>query len=247
MKEATMRAEIEQKAKIEAEQAAALQRAYYERQEEARREKACQETMRIEQEALKRRKETTRRRKLLDKDRIAEEVYAALMGQVIEDAAKEAALVNMLKQKKVINLIRRKTAPWLSRSRHTIEKRNASIKQRSDILLWSKDLHNSNPYSGFKIENLYSTCQARTSEMMAERASWALDLEEAAKECNIYKVNDQSKKENRESYSPFFFIRMKKNCMLMFGKRNSSMDLLTIQSKETSTSLKSKESMLTPI
>jgi hypothetical protein len=67
------------------------------------------------------------------------------MGQVIEDAAKEAALVNMLKQKKVINLIRRNTKPWLSRSRHTIEKRNASIKQRRDTLLWSKNLHNNNP------------------------------------------------------------------------------------------------------
>jgi hypothetical protein len=30
--------------------------------------------------------------------------------------------------------------------------------------------------------------------MMAERVSWALDLEEVAKECNICKVNDQSKK-----------------------------------------------------
>jgi hypothetical protein len=144
----------------------------------------------IEQEALKRRKETARRRKLLDKDRIAEDVYVDLIGKVIEDAAKEAALVNMLKQKKVINLIRRKTKPWLSRSRNSIEKRNVSIAKRSKTLHWSKNLHNNNPYSGFKMENLYKTRQVRTPEMVKERAAWAFDSEEMVKEFNVYKVND---------------------------------------------------------
>jgi hypothetical protein len=96
----------------------------------------------------------------------------------------------MKKQAWAKKYIKERIKPWLSHSRHTIEERSASISKRADTLRWSKNIHNNNPYSRLKIENLYKTRKQRTPEMMAERASWPLDLDESAKECNVYKVND---------------------------------------------------------
>jgi hypothetical protein len=204
-KEAAMKAEREKKEKMEAERAAAVQKAHQEREERAKREKARLEQLRLEEErkliaqqreleALKRREEEERKRRLLDKDVIGQEMYVDLMSKFIEDAAKEFVLVQMMKQKTIMNFIRRKTIPWLSRSRQNIEARNEAIAKRGETLRWSKMLHNNNPYSGFKIENLYKTRLLRTPEMITERTTWALDLDESAKEMNVYKVNNPSKK-----------------------------------------------------
>jgi hypothetical protein len=90
-----------------------------------------------------------------------------------------------------LNRRQRKKQNVLQRCReHAIEKRNAYISKRGEALRWSKKLHNNNPYSGFKIENLYKTRKLQTIELMKERARWALDSEESAEEFNIYKVNN---------------------------------------------------------
>jgi hypothetical protein len=118
------------------------------------------------------------------------EMHDELMEEADPDIGSQRVQNHMRKQVRAKKYIKERIKPWLSRSRHTIEKRNASISKRSKTLRWSKNIHNSHVDSTFKIENLYKTQTQRTPEMMTERASWALDSEESAKEFNVYKVNN---------------------------------------------------------
>jgi hypothetical protein len=203
-----LKAQIEEKKKMEAELAAkvqiarqelkaAAQRILNEREEEAKQKEARLEKLRLEEEAYRRKMEQVKKVQqgqmisgLFDIHLINREMYDELMEEPDPDIGSQRVQNHKRKQVRAKNYIKERIKPWLSRSRHTIEKRNASISKRSETLRWSKKLHNNNPYSGFKIENLYKTSQLRTPEMIKERASWALDSEETAKEFNVYKVND---------------------------------------------------------
>jgi hypothetical protein len=183
-------------AKMKAAHVAAVQRIRKEREEKAKRQQARQEKLRLQKEAYQRKMEAKIQEQketiggLFDNHCINRGMYDELMEEANPDIGSQRVQNHMEKQARAKTYIKERIKPWLSRSRHTIGKRNASISKRSETLRWSKDIHNNNPYSRLKIENLYKTRKQRTPEMMAERASWALDSDETAKEFNIYKVNN---------------------------------------------------------
>jgi hypothetical protein len=174
-----------------------IEKARQAREAQAMYEKERFEKLRLEEEAYQRKMEQVKKIQkeqmiggLFDIHLINREMHDELREEANPDIGSQRVQDHMRKQVRAKKYIKERIKPWLSRSRHMIEKRNASISKRAETLRWSMKFNNSHVDSASKIGNLYKTRKQRTPEMMTERASRALDLEESAKECNIYKVNN---------------------------------------------------------